>query len=120
MELKGSHANLGKLYLEKYSRAFLSSNELRLRARFHLINAKASLEVNIQDETDEEMEETIESIVDDLNRASLFGEKLGNIDIIKESQYLLAQTYHFTNDVENRNEASRAFRELSQQHYNRY
>jgi hypothetical protein len=120
IELKGSHANLGKLYLEKYSRAFLSSNELRLRARFHLINAKASLEVNIQDETDEEMEETIESIVDDLNRASLFGEKLGNIDIVKESQYLLAQTYHFTNDVENRNEASRAFRELSQQHYNRY
>ena len=120
IELKGSHANLGKLYLEKYSRAFLSSNELRLRARFHLINAKASLEVNIQDETDEEMEETIESIVDDLNRASLFGEKLGNIDIVKESKYLLAQTYHFTNDVENRNEASRAFRELSQQHYNRY
>ena len=120
IELKGSHANLGKLYLEKYSRAFLSSNELRLRARFHLINAKASLEVNIQDETDEEMEETIESIVDDLNCASLFGEKLGNIDIVKESQYLLAQTYHFTNDVENRNEASRAFRELSQQHYNRY
>ena len=120
IELKGSHANLGKLYLEKYSRAFLSSNELRLRARFHLINAKASLEVNIQDETDEEMEETIESIVDDLNRASLFGEKLGNIDIVKESQYLLAQTYHFTNDVENRNEASRAFRELSQQYYNHY
>ena len=112
IELKGSHANLGKLYLEKYSRAFLSSNELRLRARFHLINAKASLEVNIQDETDEEMEETIESIVDDLNRASLFGEKLGNIDIVKESKYLLAQTYHFTNDVEKRNEASRAFRRL--------
>ena len=112
VELKGSHANLGKLYLEKYSRAFLSSNELRLRARFHLINAKASLEVNIGDETDEEIEETIESIVDDLNRASAFGEKLGNIDIVKESQYLLAQTYHFLNDVENRNEASRAFREL--------
>ena len=61
-----------------------------------------------------------EKLVEDLNRASLFGEKLGNIDIVKESQYLLAQTYHFTNDVENRNEASRAFRELSQQHYNRY
>jgi hypothetical protein len=77
-----------------------------------LINAKASLEVNIGDETDEEIEEAIESIVDDLNRASAFGEKLGNIDIVKESQYLLAQMYHFLNDVENRNEASRAFREL--------
>jgi len=112
IELKGSHANVGKLYLEKYSRAFLSSNELRLRARFHLINAKASLEVDIQEETDEEMEETVESIIDDLNHASSFGEKLGNIDIVKESQYLLAQTYHFTNDVEKRNEASRAFRRL--------
>jgi len=112
IELKGSHANVGKLYLEKYSRAFLSSNELRLRARFHLINAKASLEVNIQEETVEEMEETVESIIDDLNHASSFGEKLGNIDIVKESQYLLAQTYHFMNDVEKRNEASRAFRRL--------
>ena len=112
IELKGSHANVGKLYLEKYSRAFLSSNELRLRARFHLINAKASLEVNIQEETVEEVEETVESIIDDLNHASSFGEKLGNIDIVKESQYLLAQTYHFMNDVEKRNEASRAFRRL--------
>ena len=64
------------------------------------------------DTFDHHIIQTIESIVDDLNRASAFGEKLGNIDIVKESQYLLAQTYHFLNDVENRNEASRAFREL--------
>jgi len=116
IELKGSHASLGKLYLEKHAVAFLASNELRLRARFHLVNAKSSLVVVVdleKENEDEEENESIESIVDDLSRAIDFGEKLKSLEIIRECQYLLARIFHATGDCEKRNHHSREFRKIT-------